>query len=129
MTNDNPYQPPHDPSAAPDADFDKLLGDKARLLLQRRNNPHGIGYYWRALWSRRYLLFTVAHALVIGGFWVLGHYAAAAAFAGILAGRTLRDFRWIAAIFHEWRTTKEFIDWEKVERLAGDTESEKTISN
>lgn len=77
----------------------------------------------------KYVLFTVGYLLVIGGLWNLENYLAAAAFAGFLVGRTLRDFRWISTIAHEWETTKELIDWERVQLLAGETPEKKTVSN
>ncbi len=130
MTNDNPYDPPQSPPTSVVSAFeDARLREKARALLHRRNSPAGGVYSWRALTGRKYLAFTVAYLLVIGGLWNLGSYLAAAAFAGFLAGRTLRDLRWIATIAREWETTKELIDWEKVQSLAGGEPESRTTAN
>ena len=38
--------------------------------------------------------------------------------ASFWAGRVVRDIQWYRTLAFEWDSTKELLDWEKIERLA-----------
>ena len=97
--------------------MDQYLVVKTRLILARRNQNVTTGTYLREQWRR--------HALVAACFCVLffvscliGNYYLAVAIAMLWAGRFSRDIQWYRALSREWDSTKELIDWEKVERIA-----------
>jgi hypothetical protein len=93
------------------------LRDKARLVLQRRATPPGIGGYVRQH-AVRHLVFSAIFWLIIVVAWSVGQHAAAFIVAGFWAGRLTRDLQWYSRLAAEWETTRELLDWQKVESLA-----------
>jgi hypothetical protein len=128
MQNDNPYQPPTAHSR-PAFDETRLRLKAQAILKQQQDFPEGpsVGSYFRPL--GKVLFFTAGYVLLIAAFCYLGRYEAAFAFGGFFVGRIVRDFQWVRSLGREWATTKEFIDWEKVRRLAGESPKETATSN
>lgn len=119
--NENPYSPPNPaPDTMPATDDGPVSPELLKLaaaLLERRERPFGIGYYWRHSWKRKVLsLLILAGAVImlvgtemyLGAIWLVGF--------GV--GSHLRDFQWWRLLVRSWGPTAELIDWGKVRRLA-----------
>lgn len=96
---------------------DDHLVFKTRLLLARRSQNVTTGTYLRQQWRR--------HAIVAACFGVLFYiscsiesYYLAVAIAAVWAGRLVRDIQWYWMLSREWDSTKELLDWDKIERIA-----------
>jgi hypothetical protein len=111
MTQLNPYDPPRD--ATPDAH----LARKARRLLEQRHEPITLLGFISGQW-RRHVLFTVGYGILMAIAWQIGNVYLAIGLASFWAGRVVRDIQWYRTLVLEWRSTKELLDWEKIERLA-----------
>jgi Flp pilus assembly protein TadB len=94
------------------------LRDKARRVLARRQLEAGVGMYLRQN-AARHLFFSAIFWLLIILLWAIGQHAAAFVIAGFWAGRLVRDIQWYRQLAAEWDTTRELLDWQKVEALAG----------
>ena len=111
MTQINPYDPPQ---ATPP---DTHLAGKARRLLERRNEPLSLLRYLSSQW-RRHVLITVCYAVLYAISWQIGNVYLTIGLASFWAGRVVRDIQWYRTLAFEWDSTKELLDWEKIERLA-----------
>jgi len=99
------------------SDRDVGLRNRAQLLLRRREERSGIGFYIRHH-GKRHLVFLVLYLIVAGVLW---HYEAshlAVVMATFGLATRLRDFRWWSVLAREWPYTLELIDWDRVARLA-----------
>ena len=93
------------------------INDKARLLLSRRQAAAGIGMYLRQN-AVRHLLFSAIFWLLILLVWMFGQHSVSFVITGFWAGRLIRDFQWYQRLAAEWDTTRELLDWQKIEALA-----------
>lgn len=111
MTQPNPYDPPLTPTE------DTHLAKKARRLLRHRDEPITLLRYLGSQ-GQRHALVAVAFALLCAAAWQIGNLYLAIGLASFWAGRILRDLQWYRTLVFEWASTKELLDWEKIERLA-----------
>ena len=111
MTQPNPYDPPH--SVADDT----YLAGKARRLLHRRHEPCTLFRLMGSQW-RRHLVISVCFGLLTVAAWQMHNVHLAIGLAAFWAGRLLRDIQWYGTMAREWESTRELLDWEKIERLA-----------
>ncbi len=94
------------------------IAAKAKQLLARRSAMNTPWFYvWRD-W-RSQLLFLLAYTAIPIALWSLNSTILAVAVACFFVGAKLRDVRWWVALSKEWPATAEFVDWQKVEELAG----------
>lgn len=93
------------------------LQQKCKQLLARRDSPATPWYYVIRDW-RRQLLFCIAYFGVAAGLWLLDCRLLSVAFLAFYVGRTVRDLRWWKALAREWPSTKELLDWPRIESLA-----------
>ncbi len=114
MTQINPYDPPRDSAVNP---ANSHLAGKARRLLERRDEPLTLFHFLSSQWRRRVLI-TVAFGILCAIAWQIGNVHLAIGLASFWAGRFLRDIQWYRTLVFEWASTKELLDWEKIERLA-----------
>jgi len=111
MTQLNPYDPPRDPRP------DTHLAGKARRLLERRDAPLTLFHFLSGQWQR-HVLITVGFGILCAIAWQIGNVYLAIGLASFWAGRIVRDLQWYRTVVFEWESTKELLDWEKIERLA-----------
>ncbi len=111
MTQLNPYDPPRTTTAV------THLAGKARRLLQRRHEPITLLRFLSGQW-RRHVLITVGFGILFAIAWQIGNVYLAVGLASFWAGRIVRDIQWYRTLVFEWESTKELLDWEKIEQLA-----------
>ncbi len=111
MSQPNPYETPR--SQHPDGD----LAGKARRLLERRDQPITLVRYLSENW-RRHLVVAIAFGLLIAAAWQTGNNGLAVMIASFWTGRFVRDVQWFRTLAREWPSTKELLDWKKIEHLA-----------
>ncbi len=97
--------------------MDDHLTFKTRRLLARRDQHVTIGYYLRDQW-RRHVMIAVCFGVLFSIACVIGNYYVAVAVATLWAGRFMRDIQWYRTLSREWESTKELLDWDKIERFA-----------
>ena len=95
----------------------------AQRLIARRNAANGLWFYASLNW-RRQLLFLAGYIAVPIGLWYLGWNIIAVAFVGFFVGTKIRDVRWWVAISKQWPLTAEFLDWQKIEAIAGESNTD-----
>ena len=105
---------------------DKNLAFKARLVLARRSRRVNVGSYLRENW-RRHVLVAVCSGILFFASCLIGNYYIAIVIATLWAGRFVRDIQWYRALSREWESTKELLDWEKIERIANRDDSQSAI--
>ena len=94
-----------------------ILTQKARRLLAQRSADVTAWTYLHQNLSRHLTMTAILGALTAGA-WAAGVTDAAIVIGTLWAGRLMRDIQWYARLAAEWRTTREIIDWPKVEALA-----------
>ena len=120
----NPYESPNQESVNAGGSRQHLtlpqtdIAAKAKQLLVRRDAPNSPWFYIRRDWHRQ-SLFLVAYIAIPIALWFINFTMLAVAAACFFAGTKCRDVRWWVALSKEWPTTAEFVDWQKVEDLAG----------
>jgi len=97
---------------------ENAISAKAEQLLARRSASNGPWFYVRRDWRRQLLVLLVDIAIPVA-LWFFNLTVLAVAIACFFIGTKLRDVRWWVALSREWSVTSEFIDWQKVEELAG----------
>ena len=112
MTVTNPYDPPGVPT--PQVTH---LARKSRRLLERRDEPITLMRYLTDQW-RRHVLIAGTFALLCTAAWQIGNLYFLIGLGSCWAGRCSRDLQWYRTLVQEWSSTKELLDWEKIERLA-----------
>jgi hypothetical protein len=115
----NPYEPSRTLYDDRSRKTEAGLKQKCAQLLTRRNEIDGTlwWYYLKRDW-RRQLTFGTAYAAICGSLWYLGFQLLTVALIGFIAGRSIRDLRWWAALSKEWPMTRELLDWQKIEEIA-----------
>ena len=68
--------------------------------------------------ATRHLFFSAIYWLLMILVWAIGQHTAALVIAGFWAGRLMRDIQWYSRLAAEWNTTRELLDWPKIESLA-----------
>jgi hypothetical protein len=94
-----------------------ILKPKARRLLAQRSAEVTLWTYLRQNLSRHLTMTAIFGALTVGA-WAAGVTEAALVIGTLWAGRLMRDIQWYARLAGEWPSTRELIDWEKVESIA-----------
>lgn len=90
---------------------------KAKQLLSRRDGPNSAWYYLRRDW-RRQCVVLMAYVAIVVVLWLQGFTMGAIAIGCFFAGTKIRDVRWWMALAREWPTTRELLDWQKIEAIA-----------
>ena len=116
----NPYQSPQPPAPLATVSRDRLA-ETARLLIKRRDDAEGVGFYLRRIWRRELALHTFV-ALCVWLLVTLEYPWPAALLAAMILTRSFRDLVWYRMFARQWPVTRELLDWEKVERLAREEE-------
>jgi hypothetical protein len=96
------------------------LKEKAQVLWKRRQTTVSLGMYLRQNATRHFIVSAILWLSIIL-IWSGGQQAIALVSAGIWAGRIMRDIQWYRRLAAEWDTTRELLDWQKIESLANDT--------
>lgn len=97
--------------------MDQHILGKARLLAARRHRRPTTGSYLREHWRRHAIVAACFCMLVLVSCWIVS-YCLAVAMGTLWVGRFSRDIQWYRALSREWDSTKELLDWEKIERIA-----------
>ena len=113
MNQPNPYEPPRTVAAE-----NAHLILKARRLLERRHQPLSAIRFFSGQW-RRHLVVTICFGLLCVVAWQIENRYLAIGLAAFWAGRIVRDIQWYRTVVLEWESTKELLDWEKIEQLGG----------
>jgi hypothetical protein len=93
------------------------VNDKAMQLLAKREEGVSTAMYLRQN-AIRHLIYAAIYWLMIVLAWSAGLHAVSFLVAGFWAGRLSRDIQWYRRLVAEWNTTRELLDWEKIESLA-----------
>jgi hypothetical protein len=94
-----------------------FLKPKARRLLAQRSAEVTTWTYLRQNLARHLTMTAIFGALTAGA-WAAGVTEAALVIGTLWAARLMRDIQWYARLAGEWPSTREFIDWERVETIA-----------
>ena len=97
--------------------MDDHLVFKTRRLLERRDKHVNVATYLRDQW-RRHLVIAICFGVLFGISCLIRNNYLAVAVATLWAGRFLRDIQWYRRLSHEWVSTRELLDWEKIESIA-----------
>jgi len=111
MSQENPYDPPQTFSEG------THLARKARRLQEQRDEPITLLRYLGRQW-RRHVMVAVAFALLGYAAIQIDNIYLTIGLASFWAGRITRDLQWYRTLVLEWSSTKELLDWEKIQRLA-----------
>jgi len=112
MTTPNPYDPPVETHC------DEYVVMKARRLRTRRDEPFTVRRLVQKSW-RRHVCIALCLGALCGLTWGSRPVSLAVGLAGFWAGLIVCDIQWYRMAVAEWDSTKELLDWEKIERLAG----------
>ena len=114
MPESNPYEPPR---AAPGESHERLLAAKLLEIRARDGYPFKLfqrKYTW--LYVRRLGLLAGLFALLIGTrLWALLLFST-----GLFLGSYAAFFRWMRSAQRSWPLLSRVIDWEEVEKIAGE---------
>jgi hypothetical protein len=97
------------------------LPDKARLLWTRRHEKVSAWTYLRQN-APRHLFFTAVFWTVIVFSWLQDLRPMSFLLFGYWLGRLSRDIAWYRRLVVEWATTRELLDWPKIESFANQSE-------
>jgi hypothetical protein len=104
------------------ADMKSLsLHDKAQLLWTRRNETASVGSFLRRN-APRHLFYTALFWSMIVLSWMQELPTMSFLLFGFWGGRLSRDIAWYRRLVVEWNTTRELLDWSKIELLANQNE-------
>lgn len=67
---------------------------------------------------RRHVLTSVCFGLLCTFAWLVGNTYLVIGLSAFWISRFVRDIQWYRMLAREWESTKELLDWEKIERLA-----------
>ena len=95
------------------------LNDKARLLWTRRHETSSVWMYIRQN-ARRHLVYAAIFWSAIALTWFAEVYAMSFVLLGFWGGRLSRDIAWYRRLSAEWDSTRELLDWHKIELLANE---------
>lgn len=90
----------------------------AIALLKRRESPNSPWYYLQTHW-KGWLGFKLLYLVLIVACFVFADKWIGIAFTCFVLGAILRDIRWWFALAKQWPNSIELLDWQKIEKLAG----------
>lgn len=96
------------------------LQQTAIALLKRRESPASPWYYLQANW-KSWLGYKLLYLAIIAACFTLAEKWIAISFACYILGAVLRDIRWWFTLAKQWPNSVELLDWQKIEKLAGET--------
>jgi hypothetical protein len=99
------------------------LPDKARLLWTRRNETVSVWTFLRQNASR-HLFYTALFWTMIVVCWIQDVPLMPFLLFGFWLGRLSRDIAWYRRLSIEWPSTRELLDWPKIESLANHPEDQ-----